>query len=204
MGSKTSVYVCSKTTVSCLSILGIVPLPRCMSLAGRCNSYADVIEMKRIYALFAESHFAESHFAESMGHFAEIFFRQSGHRNSAKWARQLSTSAKTDFQSYKVIQSIKIVLILEKYKKSIKLKSDIKYKTCLGYVPISSSAQRPLGAAYVPILLSEVKQEQRPSGNGHREAIVVVAGLCNGEASVLTSDMPHIIFSVSKSLFLQM
>ena len=45
---------------------------------------------------FAESHFAEFHFAESMGHFAE-FFRQSGHRNSAKWARQLSTSAKTDF-----------------------------------------------------------------------------------------------------------
>ena len=26
---------------------------------------------------------------------------------------------------------------------------------------------------YVPILLSEVEQEQRPSGNGDREAIVV-------------------------------
>ena len=44
-----------------------------------------------------------------MRHFAEFVFRQSGHRNSAKWARQLSTSAKTDFQSYKVIQSIKRV-----------------------------------------------------------------------------------------------
>ena len=47
--------------------------------------------------------------------------------------------------------------------------------------PISSSAPRPLRAAYVPILLSEVEQEQRPSGNGDREAIVVGAGLCDGE-----------------------
>ena len=39
----------------------------------------------------------------------------------------------------------------------------------------------PLGAAYVPILLSEVEQEQRPSGNGDREAIAVGAGLCDGE-----------------------
>ena len=59
--------------------------------------------------------------------------------------------------------------------------SDSKYKTCLGYVPISSSATRPLGAAYVPTLLSEVEQEQRPSGNGDRDAIVVGAGLCDGE-----------------------
>ena len=51
----------------------------------------------------------------------------------------------------------------------------------LGYVPISSSAPRPLGAAYIPILLSDVEQEQRPSGNGDREAIVVGAGLCDGE-----------------------
>ena len=51
----------------------------------------------------------------------------------------------------------------------------------LGYVPISSSAPGPLGAAYMPILLSEVEQEQRPSGNGDREAIVVGAGLCDGE-----------------------
>ena len=40
---------------------------------------------------------------------------------------------------------------------------------------------RPLGAAYVLILLSEVEQEQRTSGNGDREAIVVGAGLCDGE-----------------------
>ena len=46
---------------------------------------------------------------------------------------------------------------------------------------LSSSAPRPLGAAYVLILLSEVEQEQRPSGNGDREAIVVGAGLCDGE-----------------------
>ena len=38
----------------------------------------------------------------------------------------------------------------------------------------------PLRAAYVPILLSEVAQEQRLIENG-REAIVVGAGLCNSE-----------------------
>ena len=47
--------------------------------------------------------------------------------------------------------------------------------------PISCSAPRPIGAAYVSILLSEVEQEQRPSGNGDREAIVVGAGLSDGE-----------------------
>ena len=46
---------------------------------------------------------------------------------------------------------------------------------------MSSGAPWPLGAAYIPILLSEVEQEQRPSGNGDREAIVVGAGLCDGE-----------------------
>ena len=51
----------------------------------------------------------------------------------------------------------------------------------VGYAPISSSAPRPLGSAYVHILLSEVEQEQRPSGNRDREAIVVGAGLCDGE-----------------------
>ena len=51
----------------------------------------------------------------------------------------------------------------------------------LGYVPNSSSAPRILGAAYVHILLSDVEQEQRPSGNGDREAIVVGAGLCDDE-----------------------
>ena len=39
----------------------------------------------------------------------------------------------------------------------------------------------PLGAAHFPILLSKVEQEQRTSGNGDREAIVVGAGLCDGE-----------------------
>ena len=47
------------------------------------------VAVQMIYTLFAESHFAESHFAESMGHFTEFFL--------AKWARTLSTSAKTDF-----------------------------------------------------------------------------------------------------------
>ena len=55
------------------------------------------------------------------------------------------------------------------------------YQVPLKYVPISSSALRPVGAAYNPILLSEVEQEQIPSGNGDREAIVVGAGLCDGE-----------------------
>ena len=55
------------------------------------------------------------------------------------------------------------------------------YQVPLGYVAISSSALWPLEAAYIPILLSEVEQEQRPSGNGDREGIVVGAGLCDGE-----------------------
>ena len=56
-------------------------------------------------------------------------------------------------------------------------------KQCFGcrMCPISSSAPGPLGAAYVSILPSEVEQGQRPSGNGDREAIVVGAGLCDGE-----------------------
>ena len=45
-------------------------------------------------------------------------------------------------------------------------------------IPVSSSAPRPLGAAYLPILLSE---EQSPRGNGDREAIVGGAGLCDNE-----------------------
>ena len=73
---------------------------------------------------------------------------------------------------------------------------------CLGYVPISSSAPRPLGAAYIPILLSEVEQEQRPSGNGDREAIVVGAGLCDGEGErAYTGYAPHIIRNVSANVF---
>ena len=51
----------------------------------------------------------------------------------------------------------------------------------VGYAPTSSYAPRPLWAAYVPILLSEVEQERRSSGKGDHEEIVVGAGLCDGE-----------------------
>ena len=55
---------------------------------------------------------------------------------------------------------------------------------------------RHLGAAYVPILLSEVEQEQRPSGNGDREVIVVGAGLCDGEDErAYIAYAPHYIFA---------
>ena len=50
-------------------------------------------------------------------------------------------------------------------------------------------------AAYVPILLSEVEQKQRLSGNGDREAIVVGAGLCDGEGErAYTGYAPHFSF----------
>ena len=66
------------------------------------------------------------------------------------------------------------------------------YQVPLGYVPISSSALRLLGAAYIPILLSEVEQEQRPSGNEDHEAIVVGACLCDGEGErAYTAYAPH-------------
>ena len=66
------------------------------------------------------------------------------------------------------------------------------YQVILGYVPISSSALRPLGAAFIPILLSGVEQEQRPSENEDREAIVEGAGLCDGESdSAYTAYAPH-------------
>ena len=68
--------------------------------------------------------------------------------------------------------------------------------------PLSSSAPRPLGAAYIPILLSVVEQEQRPSGNGDREAIVVGAGLRDGEGErAYTGYAPHIIRNVSANVF---
>ena len=44
---------------------------------------------------------------------------------------------------------------------------------------VSSRALRPL--SYVPILPSEVEQEQRPNGNGGCEAIVVRPGLRDDE-----------------------
>ena len=66
------------------------------------------------------------------------------------------------------------------------------YQVPLGYVPISSSALRPLGAACFPILLSEVEREQKPSGNGDREAMVEGAGLCDGEGErAYTVYAPH-------------
>ena len=66
------------------------------------------------------------------------------------------------------------------------------YRVPLGYVPIFSSALRPLGAAYIPILLSDVEQEKRLSGNEDREAIVVGAGLCDGEGErAYTAYAPH-------------
>ena len=56
----------------------------------------------------------------------------------------------------------------------------------LGCAPIPSGAPRPFGGAYVPILLREVEQEQTPSRNGYREAIVKEAGLCDSGANVHT------------------
>ena len=51
----------------------------------------------------------------------------------------------------------------------------------LGHALNSSSAPRPFGTAYLPISLSEVEQEYGASNNRHREAIVMGAGLSNGE-----------------------
>ena len=66
------------------------------------------------------------------------------------------------------------------------------YQVSLGYDPISSNDPRPLRAAYVSILLSEVEPEQTPSGNGGCEAIVVGAGLCDGECErAYTAYAPH-------------
>ena len=77
------------------------------------------------------------------------------------------------------------------------------YKTCLGYVSISSSTPRPLWAAYVPILLSEVEQVQRPSGNGDRKAIVVEAIVCDDEGERAYTVYAHSkIFSLQERTFL--
>ena len=54
----------------------------------------------------------------------------------------------------------------------------------IGNAPISSSGTRLFLDAYVPILLSEVEQEQIHSGNGDREAIMDGAGLCHGEGEI--------------------
>ena len=72
----------------------------------------------------------------------------------------------------------------------------------VAYAFSSSSALRPLGATYVPMLLSEVEQEQRPSGNGDREASVVGGGLCDGEGErAYIGYAPHYIFAFKKSIY---
>ena len=66
---------------------------------------------------------------------------------------------------------------------SIKRTSDIS--------PIHLVPRGPSGPLMF-ILLSEVEQEQRPSGNGDREAVVVGAGLCDGEGErAYTGNAPH-------------
>ena len=68
---------------------------------------------------------------------------------------------------------------------SIKRASDVS--------PFHLVPRGPHGAAYVPILLNEVEQEERPSGNRDREAIVVGAGLCDGEGEhAYTGYVPHL------------
>ena len=65
--------------------------------------------------------------------------------------------------------------------RSVDKLTHLKYKTCLGCIPFSSKAPWPFWAAHVPTSLSEVEQEQRPSGYGDR----------GSEASVHTQHMPH-------------
>ena len=76
------------------------------------------------------------------------------------------------------------------------------YQVPLGYFPIFSSALRPLGAAYIPILQSEVEQEQRPSGNRDREAIVVGLVFAMVRASVHTTYLPRIMIFLGVDLFI--
>ena len=98
---------------------------------------------------------------------------------SSHWEKDVS--AKTFRQ--KKIRDVSANFFCRNVRRHVFAETSFAETSCspLGYVPISSSAPRPLGAAYMPILLSEVEQEQRPSGNGDREAIVVGAGLCDGE-----------------------
>ena len=55
--------------------------------------------------------------------------------------------------------------------------------------------------ACVPTLLNEVEQEQRPSGNGDREAIVVGGGLCDGEGERAYTGYAPLIESESTEIF---
>ena len=62
--------------------------------------------------------------------------------------------------------------------------------TCLAleYAPSFSSDTRPLGAAYLPISLSEVEQEQTLSENGDRGAILVGVGASHQQAKKVDSE----------------
>ena len=61
---------------------------------------------------FAQTHFAEFGKVSLPCPFSRINFRQGGHRNSAKWARQLSTSAKRLFESENIMWGISGVCTL--------------------------------------------------------------------------------------------
>ena len=70
-------------------------------------------------------------------------------------------------------------------------------KRASGMSPLPLVRRGPFGAAYVSVLLSEVEQVHRPSGNGDREAIVVAAGLCDGEGErSYTGYVPHFSFRI--------
>ena len=66
----------------------------------------------------------------------------------------------------------------------------------------NSTYLQPPEAAYVPVLLGEAEQQQRPSEIGDREAIVVGAGLCDVECErAYTGCAPHFIRNVSANVF---
>ena len=94
------------------------------------------------------------------------------------------------------------ILELKKNDKNINVGMMQSIKRASDMSPFPLVPRGPLGAAYIPILLSEVEQEQRPSGNGDREAIVVGAGLCDSEGErAYTGYAPHIIRNVSANVF---
>ena len=68
----------------------------------------------------------------------------------------------------------------------------------IAYLAVSAIFEKERGQEQrdqVPILLSEVEQEQRPSGNGDREAIVVGAPSCDSEGDrAYTRYAPHFSF----------
>ena len=120
------------------------------------------------------------------------FFWVGGNRSKERDQKSELVLGST-YQILKGIETTRFeILIFGKQIKLPQIEFSRKYKTCLVYVPNSSSAPRLLGAAYIPILLSEVEQEQRPSGNGDREAIVVEDALCDSEGvRAYTAFAPH-------------